>query len=173
MEDQFAGFTNRDCPALKSVDPCDGKLRRLKQIQVRPFRGGIKVIIVFNIDEVESIEAKRRDIEEQMWDAYRALYTSPAAGSIVDANMTANARHSARGGEIGVMYRDTMGNFTIIYKTRLAPDRAATIDWDTPPSEFTTCIVFDAGGSRCSSDVWDIATLHKDYRFDVPPATEP
>ena len=171
IEEQFAGFTNRLCSDRETtVSECKDKLQRMKHMEVRPFRGGIKVIIVFNIDEVESLAVKRRDMEDQMWDAYRVLFTSPAADTITDAIITGWARHAAPTRSEAVRRHDIMSN-TLIYKTRVTQDKAATIDWSTRPSEFTGCVVFDAGGSKCTSDYWTIATLHRDYRWDVPPAT--
>ena len=169
MEEQFAGLTNQPCPDTTTANPCKDKLGRLHVLDVRPFRGGIKVIIVFNIDQVKSLEVKRRDLEDQMWDTYRALFTSPAADSITDVIMTGQGMHDNRGGT-DYRVRDIQGVMLnmIIYKTRLTRDKAASIDWSTRPSEFTTCVVYDAGGSKCSSDVWDIALLIKDYSWDVP-----
>ena len=174
MEEQFAGLTNQPCPGVQSGKPCKDNLSRLDLLDVRPFRGGIKINLVFNIDEVESLAVKRRDIEDRMWDAYRALFTSPAADTITDAIMTGRAMHSSKVANYiwyGGMAPST-GNL-IIYKTRVTRDKAATIDWSTRPSEFTSCVVFDTGGAKCSSDFWDIALLNKDYRWDVPPTTTP
>ena len=184
MEEQFAGLTNQPCPDIKSAaNPCKDKLQRLNLVDIRPDRsGGLKVVIVFSVDDVdlglvgESMGAKRRDIEEQMWDAYRALFTSPAVGSIASANLTGQAMHELRGrGRLGDGWSapaTAAGNFnTIIYRTRMTRDMAAALDWNTTRSVFTSCVVFDAGGANCSSDVWDIANLIRDYRWDVPPAT--
>ena len=168
MKEQFAGFTNQDCPEIQATtNPCKDKLQRLMVIDVRPFRGGIKINLVFNIDEVESLAVKRRDIEEQMWDAYRALFTSPAGNTITDAIMTGQALHS---GHMGIGAKIVKG-LVVIYKTRVTQDQAATIDWNTRPSEFTSCVVHEAGGISCTSDFWNIATLNRDYRWDVPPST--
>ena len=175
MEEQFAGFTNQPCPEKPTTtNPCKDKLQRLMVVDVRPFRGGIKINLVFNIDEVESLAVKRRDIEDRMWDAYRALFTSPAADTITDAIMTGQAMHAFRGTSGSGGSYPTRGYFNVlIYKTRVTRDKAATIDWSTRPSEFTSCVVHDAGGSKCTSHFWDIAILHLDYRFDVPPETKP
>ena len=170
-KEQFAGFTNQPCPEYAtSINPCKDKLVRLHLVDVRPFRGGTKVIIVFNIDEVKSIEVKRRDLEDQMWDAYRALYTSPAGNTITDVIMTGQAMHDQRSGyDYDVTGMEGVKFNMIIYKTRLTRDKAATIDWSTRPSEFTTCVIHEAGGISCTSDFWDIAILIKDFSWDVPP----
>ena len=123
------------------------------------------------------MEAKRRDIEEQMWNAYRVLFTSPAAEHISNAIMTGQALHGTRPFASDLYYAPPVQTGTklnmIIYKTRVARDKAATIDWSIRPSKFTSCVVFDTGGSKCSSEQWEIAILHKDYRWDVPPSTKP
>ena len=173
MEEQFAGFTNRPCPDRATiVNPCKDKLEILYLLDVRPFRGGNKIIIVFEVDEVKSLAVKRRDMENQMWEAYRALFTSPAGNTITDAIMTGQALHVLRGGR-GQLTLRGQADSNVIYKTRVTRDKAATIDWSTRPSDYTSCIVHEAGGISCESDYWDIATLHRDYRWDVPPATEP
>ena len=178
VEQQFVGLTNQPCPPTEGTKECIGNLSRLNSVDVRPNRtGDLKVVIVFSIDQVdlasenESMEAKRRDIEDQMWDAYRVLFTSPAGEHISNAIMSGQAPHTFRSttGSYGVL--SNFGVNVLIYKTRVTRDKAATIDWSTRPSEFTSCVVHEAGGSKCSSDVWDIAILHLDYRFDVPPAT--
>ena len=187
IEEQFAGLTNQPCPETQQArtKECIGNLPRLNSVDVRPDRAGdLKVVIVFSVDDVElagdpeTMEAKRRDIEEQMWDGYRVLFTSPAAEHISNAIMTGQAPHGLKGGVASAVNLRTpigtraAGNM-IIYKTRVSRDKAATIDWSTMPSEFTSCVVFDAGGSKCTSEVWDIALLIKDYRWDVPPSTKP
>ena len=136
MEEQFAGFTNQPRPEKPTTtNPCKDKLQRLMVVDVRPFRGGIKINLVFNIDEVESLAVKRRDIENQMWDGYRALFTSPTADTITDAIMTGQAMHAFRGTTGSGGSYPTRGYFNVlIYKTRVTRDKAATIDWSTRPS---------------------------------------
>ena len=181
VETQFAGLTNRPCEDYTTiVNPCKENLGRLHLVDVRPFRGGIKVIIVFNIDDtpgelpdveidVKTLPVKRRDLEDQMWDAYRVLFTSPAGDTITDVILTGQARHASPIRSQAIRRHNIMAN-TAIYKTRVTRDKAATIDWSARPSEFTSCVVHEAGGISCSSDQWDIAMLHRDYRWDVPPA---
>ena len=173
MTEQFSGLTNRPCPDRATiVNPCGENLQVSHVLDVRPFRGGIKIIVVFNIDEVESLAVKRRDLENQMWDAYSAIFTSPAADTITDVIITGQAHHVVRGGR-AIIEGGLRGQSynTVIYKTRVTQDHAATIDWTTRPSEFTGCVVHEAGGISCTSDFWTIAVLHRDYRWDVPPAT--
>ena len=186
MEEQFAGLTNQPCPETQEArtKECIGNLPRLNSVDVRPDRAGdLKVVIVFSVDDVElagdpeTMEAKRRDIEEQMWDAYRVLFTSPAAEHISNAIMTGQAPHGTKAATGCTYYSipilgGTMIN-QIIYKTRVTRDKAATTDWSATPSVFTSCVLFDTGGSKCSSEQWEIAILLKDYRWDVAPSTKP
>ena len=185
VEEQFAGLTNQPCPKGGTrTKECIKNLPRLNSVDVRPDRtGDLKVVIVFSIDQVdlesenETIEVKRRDIEEQMWDAYRVLFTSPAGEHISNAIITGQAMHSLRL-STGCMDESPPGgegaDFNqIIYKTRVTRDMAAALDWSATPLEFTSCVLFDTGGSKCSSEQWEIAILLKDYRWDVPPTTKP
>ena len=185
MEEHFASLTNQPCPSIEAFRPCKDNLQRLNSLDIRPDRAGdLKVVMVFSVDGLDPAGepltngAKRIELEKQMWDAYRVLFTSPAAEHISNAIMTGQAPHGTKAATGCTYYSVPIIGGTlinqIIYKTRVTRATAAETDWSTMPSALTNCTVFESGGSKCKSDLWEIAILHKDYKWgDVPPGTTP
>jgi hypothetical protein len=111
----FAGMTEHDPEMSKLHNPPDARDRR---------QGGIWLVIEFNGDERPNVPQKKARLDVQMRDAFEAFYR---AGCTDLQEVHISARMVALGaGVIGPMTQ----TLAAVFKTRMKPDVATTVDWD-------------------------------------------
>ena len=132
----FAGVTEHDPEMTKLHNPADARDRR---------QGGIWLVIEFNGDERGNVPQKKARLDVQMRDAFEAIYR---AGCTDLQEVHISARMVALGaGVIGPMTQ----TLAAVFKTRMKPDVATTVDWDNKEElDF--------------NEIWDTMLLHTRWR---------
>ncbi len=132
----FAGTTEHDPEMTKLHNPPDARDRR---------QGGIWLVIEFNGDERPNVPQKKARLDVQMRDAFEAFYR---AGCTDLQEVHISARMVALGaGVIGPMTQ----TLAAVFKTRMKPDVATTVDWDSKEElDF--------------NEIWDTMLLHTRWR---------
>ena len=132
----FAGMTEHDPEMSKLHNPPDARDRR---------QGGIWLVIEFNGDERPNVPQKKARLDVQMRDAFEAFYR---AGCTDLQEVHISARMVALGaGVIGPMTQ----TLAAVFKTRMKPDVATTVDWDNKEElDF--------------NEIWDTMLLHTRWR---------
>lgn len=110
VKEQLSGTTSHDTEMARlEIDP-DPRDHR---------QGGIWMVMEFNGDEFDSVEAKKSAIDREMRDVYEALYTA-GCEDLREVHVSGRAR--AVDGRIGIAH-------AIVFKTKLVRDRADEVDW--------------------------------------------
>ena len=132
----FAGVTEHDQEMTKLHNPPDARDRR---------QGGIWLVIEFNGDERGNVPQKKARLDVQMRDAFEAIYRAGCA-DLQEVHIA--SRMVALGaGVIGPMTQ----TLAAVFKTRLKPDEAASVDWDNKDNlDF--------------NEIWDTMLLHTRWR---------
>ena len=132
----FAGVTEHDQEMTKLHNPPDARDRR---------QGGIWLVIEFNGDERGNVPQKKARLDVQMRDAFEAIYRAGCA-DLQEVHIA--SRMVALGaGVIGPMTQ----TLAAVFKTRLKPDEAASVDWDNKEElDF--------------NEIWDTMLLHTRWR---------
>ena len=132
----FAGMTEHDPEMEKLHNPPDARDRR---------QGGIWLVLEINGDERANVPQKKARLDVQMRDAFEAFYRAGCA-DLQEVHIA--SRMVALGaGVIGPMTQ----TLAAVFKTRLKPDVAATIDWDNKEDlDF--------------NEIWDTMLLHTRWR---------
>ncbi len=132
----FTGMTEHDPEMAKLHNPPDARDRR---------QGGIWLVIEFNGDERANVPQKKARLDVQMRDAFEAFYR---AGCTDLEEVHISARMVALGaGVIGPMTQ----TLAAVFKTRMKPDVATTVDWDNKEElDF--------------NEIWDTMLLHTRWR---------
>jgi hypothetical protein len=132
----FAGVTEHDPEMTKLHNPPDARDRR---------QGGIWLVIEFNGDERANVPQKKARLDVQMRDAFEAFYRAGCA-DLQEVHIA--VRMVALGaGVIGPMTQ----TLAAVFKTKLKPDVAETIDWDNKDNlDF--------------NEIWDTMLLHTRWR---------
>jgi hypothetical protein len=111
----FAGVTEHDPEMTKLHNPPDARDRR---------QGGIWLVVEFNGDERANVPQKKARLDVQMRDAFESFYRAGCA-DLQEVHIA--VRMVALGaGVIGPMTQ----TLASVFKTKLKPDVAETIDWD-------------------------------------------
>ena len=132
----FAGVTEHDPEMTKLHNPPDARDRR---------QGGIWLVVEFNGDERANVPQKKARLDVQMRDAFESFYRAGCA-DLQEVHIA--VRMVALGaGVIGPMTQ----TLAAVFKTKLKPDVAETIDWDNKDNlDF--------------NEIWDTMLLHTRWR---------
>jgi hypothetical protein len=108
----FPGITNKERRRLQ-FDP-----------EARDHRqGGLWLVIEFNGDELETVVMKKAALDDQMRDAYDALFNS-GCDELVQVDLT-GIQEAVTTREVG----NSVVTPVVVFKTRLALDVAESVDW--------------------------------------------
>ena len=110
VKEQLSGATAHDSEMARlEIDP-DPRDHR---------QGGIWLVMEFNGDEFESVEAKKSAMDREMRDVYEVLYTA-GCEDLREVHISGRAR--AVDGRIGITH-------AIVFKTKLERDRVDEVNW--------------------------------------------
>ena len=135
VKEQLSGATVHDNEMSRlEIDP-DARNHR---------QGGIWMVMEFNGDEFDFVEAKKSAMDREMTDVYEALYTA-GCEDLREVHISGWAR--AVDGRVGIAH-------AVVFKTKLERDRADEVDWTKKETlEF--------------NEVWDTMLLNVRWRREL------